>query len=152
MAPSTVPSTAPSTGMAACGHDGGSAILALSLGILVGAAITHVCSRYMPGVPYTPTLLLVGVLVATLKRFVLTAEGSPHLYASLDAWEHIDGHLLLRIFLPALLFNDAMQLEWHRTYRCLSQCLVLAVPGVLISAALTACYVRWPSPHEWEQS
>jgi sodium/hydrogen exchanger 10/11 len=127
----------------------GHPLFALALGAALGALVTHLLSRCCPKVPYTPTLLLLGVVVAVVKRFALSPEETPSSFASLDEWENIDGHLLLLVFLPPLLFVDTIHLEWHRTYKCLGQCIVLAGPGVLVSAGLTAVYVRFVLPYGW---
>jgi len=125
-------------------------IFSLALGIALGALVTHLLSRFAPKVPYTPTLLLLGVLASIIKRFCLSRESTPEAYASLHEWENIDGRVLLRVFLPPLLFVDTIHLEWHRTYKCLAQCVVLAGPGVLISTGLTALYVRQVLPYHWD--
>lgn len=127
----------------------GHPLFALALGTALGALVTHVLSRFCPKVPYTPTLLLLGVLAAVIKRFALSPEAS-RIFASLDEWENIEGHLVLLVFLPPLLFVDTIHLEWHRTYRCLGQCILLAGPGVLLSAGLTAVYVRFVLPYDWD--
>jgi NhaP-type Na+/H+ or K+/H+ antiporter len=58
-------------------------------------------------------------------------------------WVNIDPHLLLNLFLPALIFSDSFNLNIHVIKRCFTQCLLLACPGVLLSTVLTACFARF---------
>ena len=63
----------------------------------------------MPVSPYdTVTLLIAGVLIG------LVHEGSDHglgsLSVSINMWTHIDPHVLLFTFLPALLFGGARRI------------------------------------------
>ena len=57
---------------------------------------------------------------------------------SLDAFVHINPHLLLAFFLPALIFESSFSMEWHTLSKVLTKILILAGPGVLINMALTA--------------
>eukprot|EP00808_Paulinella_micropora_P029712 g12313.t1 len=50
-------------------------------------------------------------------------------------------HLMLLLFLPALIFESAFTVNFHTFSHEAVQALLLAVPGVVISAALTAVFV-----------
>ena len=64
-------------------------------------------------------------------------------------WEGISPELLLAGFLPVLLFAGAFALEWHVVRRLLPSALLLAGPGVVIGAGLTAVLVKFTFPHPW---
>lgn len=55
---------------------------------------------------------------------------------SIDLWESINAELMLFVFLPPLVFGEAMSLNWYHLKGGLLQSLILAGPGVLIGAAL----------------
>jgi len=55
----------------------------------------------------------------------------------------IDPHLLLQIFLPALIFESAFSASYHIIKREIGQALLLAGPGVIISMILTAIVGRY---------
>lgn len=59
--------------------------------------------------------------------------------SSIALWVAIDPHLLLTIFLPALIFADAMKVNIHLFRVCFWQCFLLACPGVLMTAGTMAC-------------
>lgn len=140
------------SGSSAGGHGGGhhfgdeTGLVFLILAITLGAAVAHVLSRVAPWLPYTPTLLMVGVLTASLDQ-VLEID---HVHQSLRKWEAIDGHLLLFIFLPPLLFADCMGLQWTLIRRCVAQCCVLAGPGVVLGALLNALFAKFVLPYNWD--
>ena len=55
---------------------------------------------------------------------------------SIELWESINAELMLFVFLPPLVFGEAMSLNWYHLKGGLLQSLILAGPGVLIGAAL----------------
>ena len=78
------------------------------IGIVVGAFNTHVLSRVSVHVPYTVLLFIQGMVLALLmKRFHM---GKFAMAAEL--WGTVNPELLLFIFLPILLFGEAMTLNW----------------------------------------
>ena len=115
--------------------------------VVLGLAISWLLNRYAPAVPYTPVLLVVGFTVACLQAPKLFAH--THLAPSLEAWQHLSGHLILYVFIPPLIFGDAMQLDFHILKRCAGQCLLLAVPAVMFSTALTAVVAHYLLPYHW---
>lgn len=83
-------------------------ILFLFLGTFLGAITTQVLTRYAPGVPYTVVVFIEGLILAALcDNFDLG-----HLKESVDAWSKIDSELIFFIFLPVLVFGEAMSLKW----------------------------------------
>jgi hypothetical protein len=126
---------------------GGEVLMVFLLGaITIGAFVSHLLSRIAPWLQYTPTLLVLGMLTSFIGQFT---TDYPHLRLSFEAWEAIDGHMLLFVFLPPLLFADSMNLEWNLIRRCVGQCALLAGPGVVIGAVLNALFARYVLPYGW---
>jgi len=97
-------------------------------------------------VPYTVVLFVIGMLVALVYYYADLGM----LEASLDAWSGINPHLLLAVFLPALIFESSFSMEWHTLRKVLPKVLILAGPGVLISMGLTGCVLRvFPLNWSW---
>ncbi len=72
---------------------------------------------------------------------------------SLLSWVRISPELLLVIFLPALIFGSALSVDYHTFAKELPQILTLAVPGVVISAGLTACFIKvLPIDFSWDSA
>lgn len=118
--------------------------------ILFGLTVAFVLHRWAPSVPYTPMLLVVGFLAAIIGAHLPGgAIGPPHLLGSIEAWEQMNGHLILYVFIPPLIFGEAMGLDYHVLKRCLGQCLLLAVPAVALNTLLTALVAYYVLPYEW---
>lgn len=62
---------------------------------------------------------------------------------------NIDANLLLYVFLPALIFGEAMSLNWYHLKGAFVQSVILAGPGVLIGAALMGCLAKGILPYNW---
>jgi sodium/hydrogen exchanger 10/11 len=65
-------------------------------------------------------------------------------------WLHIDPHLLLYSFLPALIFADAVNLNIHLAKRVFFQCMLLAGPGVVLGSLLNALVGHYVFPYGWD--
>lgn len=77
-------------------------------------------------IPYTIALVLAGVILATL-----------HLIPAVE----LEPHLILTLFLPALLFEAAFHLEFEELRQNLRTVVTLAVPGVLLSTGIVGALV-----------
>ena len=62
-------------------------------------------------------------------------------------WTNIDAELLLFVFLPPLIFGEAMQLNWYQAKGAVLQASILAGPGVLVGAVLMGCFVKGILPN-----
>lgn len=56
--------------------------------------------------------------------------GLGDLSEGIHAWTYVDPHLLAAVFLPALIFSDAVQVDFHLFRRIFSQDFLLATVGV----------------------
>jgi nitrate reductase gamma subunit len=83
-------------------------ILFLFFGAFLGAITTQFLSRHAPGLPYTVVVFIEGLILAALCDNLDLG----HLKDSVDAWSKIDSELIFFIFLPVLVFGEAMSLKW----------------------------------------
>lgn len=56
-------------------------------------------------------MFLIGCAFASLY----TNENMGHLGQALDDWSKLDPELMLYLFLPVLIFGEAMTLKWYST-------------------------------------
>lgn len=89
--------------------------------------------------------MLVRPFFFALHYFVLGPFGE-----SVNQWVHIDADLLLFVFLPPLIFGEAMSLNWYHVQGGFLQSVILAGPGVLIGAALMGLVAKFLLPYNWD--
>jgi len=133
-------------------HHHGYLCMAFLLGGLgVGSILQMVQERFLRRVPYTCMLFIFGWVLAFI-HYCRPAEhwsSWPTWFISVDIWEQINPHLVFYVFLPVLIFVEAMRLNVKLAAKCFSQVMVLACPGVLIGTALTALFGRFVFPYGW---
>jgi monovalent cation:H+ antiporter, CPA1 family len=93
--------------------------------LLTVATLVAASSRQLR-IPYTVALVAVGLLLGALGK--------------VDA-PQLDKELLFAVFLPGLLFEAAYHLKSDEFWRNKFAIIMLAVPGVIVSIALTALLV-----------
>jgi NhaP-type Na+/H+ or K+/H+ antiporter len=127
-------------------------ILLLFLVLFLGVINSFILERYLPFVPYTAALFMEGLTIAIVQA--IRRAHDKILWVSFDSaitiWANADPHLILFVFLPPLVFGEAMQLNVSLVKACFKQCLLLAGPGVLIGAALTGAAGRYLLPYGWD--
>ena len=64
-------------------------------------------------------------------------------------WTNIEPHLLLYVFLPPLIFGEAMSLNYYNAKGALSQALIMAGPGVVIGATLLGAIAKYMLHYNW---
>lgn len=84
--------------------------------------------------PFSIALLLIGILLGQLT------DVAPAVLAPLSGLE-ISSDLILYVFLPTLIFESTFHLDWRQLRKNLAPVLLLAVPGLLLSAALIGLIV-----------
>jgi monovalent cation:H+ antiporter, CPA1 family len=87
------------------------------------ASVVAVISRRLVVLPYSVALVVLGVAVALVRPPIHIA---------------IDSELILAVLLPALVFEGAYRIDLRLLLPSLPAVLLLAIPGVLITAALVA--------------
>jgi len=119
----------------------------LILALIIGAGTRHFLKK--SPLPYTVTLLLIGLILGALSRLGYFGEwhlGGVKLNATFisDAvnWAgKIDPHLILYIFLPTLIFEAAFAMDVHTFKKSAANAFILAVPGIIVALVLTALIV-----------
>ena len=114
------------------------------LSILVGIAIRALLKN--TAIPYSLALLVFGVLLGVMSQAGYIKE---EIDLSIRLGAALDPDLILFIFLPALVFESAFGLEVHLFKRMFSQIALLAAPGLVICACMTAFMVLWLLPWGW---
>ncbi|MDP9271904.1 MAG: sodium:proton antiporter [Chloroflexota bacterium] len=89
--------------------------------LVAAASLLAVVTRRVTIVPYSVALVLLGLVVAVLRPPIQVA---------------VDPDLILAVLLPALVFEGAYRTDIRILARMLPAVLLLAVPGVLITAVL----------------
>jgi CPA1 family monovalent cation:H+ antiporter len=101
--------------------------------LLLVACLIAMLSRRL-GLPYIVGMVVAGFLIALLPN-------SPDLPLSRE--------LIFNIFLPPLVFEAALQLDWRRFRHELPLTLTLALLGVAIAAAIVAAGMHWIVGWSW---
>ena len=121
--------------------------LGLGVGVLLQQALSHTADNsVLRTLPYTVILFFLGLVLATLSKSHLSNEFNE----SLSAWCHIDADLMLFIFLPPLIFGEAMNLSWYHIRTAMPQCMALAGPGVLLGTAVLGTLSKLVLPSDWD--
>lgn len=106
------------------GHHGDHGAVLLGLffpffALMFGAAIKHGLSPL--GIPYTVNLTvagwLIGFMAVSSEDYLVQTNSTATLnefYGSVKVFANLDPHLLLYVFLPALIFESAFSIEWHK--------------------------------------
>ena len=68
---------------------------------------------------------------------------------SINKWVNIEADLILYVFLPPLLFGEAMNLNWYQVKGGFAQSLTLAGPGVIVGAFVMGFIVKFIMPFGW---
>ena len=92
--------------------------------------------------PYTIGLVVVGILLALVPESLRGLEPLRNIQLTPD--------VVLYVFVPTLIFPAAMRLDARLLRRNLTPILLLACPGVMLSAAIVAGAVGAVTPLSWE--
>lgn len=111
---------------------------------ILGVVTFFVLHHYELPIPYAAIMFVIGMTMG-IAAFRLDSP-LPQFHNSIRIWSDIDSQLLLLVFLPGLIFRDAIDIDLFTFYRCFSQLLVLAFPMVLLGTFLTALVVVYILP------
>jgi NhaP-type Na+/H+ or K+/H+ antiporter len=123
-------------------------ILILMILFLVGTIALSITSRYLKSVPYTVFLLIIGIVIAVVDHY---SDESSVLKLSLQQLISIPPKLIIFIFIPSLLFGEAMRIKYYTVKSIAVTCILLVGPGCLAGAYAMAalCYVSLPYEFSW---
>ncbi|MCW8996244.1 MAG: cation:proton antiporter [Psychromonas sp.] len=117
------------------------------LSLLLGALVKSLPKLLIS--PYSVILLLAGLTLGLYSRTTHIQAHLPELSLALGDLALIDPHLILLLFLPTLIFESAFAMETHLFKRMFSQIAILAVPGLIVTSALTAILAYYFFPWNW---
>ena len=89
------------------------------------------------GLPYTSIITVLGLLAG------LFHESLGRLDSAVVTWSNMDPHLLLMIFLPALIFESAFNSDWHIFKHEIWKVLLMAGPMLLLATGLAAVMIYY---------
>ena len=91
----------------------------------------------LTGIPYTSLITIIGLIFGSIhSKLGILGQA----IASLS---QIDAHLLLLIFLPALIFESAFNSDWHIFKVEMNQILIMAGPMLVVATFLTAVMIQY---------
>lgn len=133
-------------------HHGYVALLFLLSSLIVGGGVLWTLERYATGMPYTCALFICGLIVAVNHWYleILVLYLIPSWHHSVVMWQQINPHLFFYLFLPALIFGEAMTLQVELAKKCLGQILILACPGVIIGTVMIGAVGKYVMPYGWD--
>lgn len=92
--------------------------------------------RWLP-IEYTPIILILGIILGFLFEEL-------HFFGdSIEYVSRIDGHSLLMIFIPPLIFESSFNCDTHVFMKSIWQILILAFPAVAVSIILISLVLRY---------
>jgi hypothetical protein len=72
----------------------------------VGVVVFYILTRHVHAVPYTAVLFVTGTLMGV---GAVRTGNSDQLTQSVSLWTNINAEVLFTVFLPGLLFKDALK-------------------------------------------
>ena len=111
-----------------------SEIILIIMGLLTIAMLAASVCKNLP-IPFTVFLVILGVLISSIVR------NSSHL-EQLQVFQ-LTPELVLFLFLPALIFESAFNLDARQLIKDLGPILSLAIPALLISTAIIGTGLWW---------
>jgi NhaP-type Na+/H+ or K+/H+ antiporter len=130
----------------ATGFEEEDVLLGLFFSLFLGVVFTYLISRFLTELPYTVAVFTFGVIIAVV---VVHANEHDLFKISILELEKFNGHLILYLFLPALLFGEAMSLNFYRLKENIGASLIMAGPSAVVSAVVTAIFVHYVLPYDW---
>ena len=119
----------------------------ICVALTLGALVRHLLKK--TSIPYTVVLLLLGLLIGSLSRMYFQQDNVSATSQLMTLIAQMDPHLILYLFLPALIFESAFAMDTHLFKRMFSQICLLAIPGLIIATSLTAAFAMWQFPWQW---
>ena len=128
------------------------AVLYPSFVLTLGVVVYFLLSRFLHWLPYTAVMFLLGVimgLVAATEALWNPNKEEHIMHDALVSWQSIDSEVLLLVFLPGLIFKDALGQNPYLFAIGFGQLFIFAFPLVLAGTALTACVGYYILPNDW---
>jgi len=117
--------------------------------IMIGCSMLVLQEHYVHAIPYTSMVFVAGLIIAFIHHMNESLMAWSSWYQSIELWENINPHLLVYVFLPALVFAEAMRLNVHLLKNTMWQIMILACPGVLLGSAAVGAFGYFVLPYNW---
>ena len=135
------------------GHDYLYGLFFLIIALVIGASTRHFLQK-IP-LPFTVLLLLIGLAMGALNRYYGPHGGHGHegdhtehatglwakfidtLSGAITWGGNLDGHLILYVFLPILIFEAGFALDVHTFKKSFLNAFYLAGPGIVTATVMT---------------
>ena len=119
----------------------------------IGVCLFFILTRYEIPIPYAALLFLIGTLLGwgavSVASTVDETKDLDQWTTSVLQWSNIPSSVLLLVFLPGLIFRDALEVNYNLFEAALPRILLLAFPMVLVGTMLTAMVGYWVVPYGW---
>ena len=121
-------------------------MLFIILTIVGSCFIKSVTKEKKIPIPYSFILLIYGLLIGVLTKYVFLEEHKELIYS----WANLDPHIMLSVFIPPLIYESSFNIDYHTIKKLKYQILFLAMPCVLFSSCLTGLVIKlFESSFNW---
>lgn len=125
----------------------------------LGVIVSFLLTRYEWPVPSAAVMFVIGSVmgIGAVSRAPNDDDNEQtstmdQLSSSILQWSNISSSVLLLVFLPGLIFRDAIEVNFTLFRKALPQILLLAFPMVLVGTALTAFAAFFVMPYDFHWS
>ena len=115
----------------------------------MGVIVFFLIHRFEIPVPYVGIMFCLGLVMGV---GALRIGGDDQMTQSILQWSFIDSQLLLLVFLPGLIFRDAIEVNFDLFMVAFGQILTFALPMVIIGTFFTALFAVNVLPYGWSWS
>mmetsp|Transcript_12076 Transcript_12076/g.34529 ORF Transcript_12076/g.34529 Transcript_12076/m.34529 type:complete len:815 (+) Transcript_12076:107-2551(+) len=115
----------------------------------LGVIVFFLIHRFEVPIPYVGIMFCLGLAMGV---GALRIGADDQLTQSILQWSFIDSRLILLVFLPGLIFRDAIAVNFDLFMVAFAQILTFALPMVLAGTFLTALFVMNVLPYGWSWS
>jgi NhaP-type Na+/H+ or K+/H+ antiporter len=122
------------------------AVLYPSFILTLGVFVFFFLSRYLHYLPYTAVMFILGTFIGL---GVSLGDKDSHVHRTVVEWQNINSEVLLLVFLPGLIFKDALGQNVHLFWTAMGQMFIFAFPCVLAGTVLTALAGYYIFPYGW---
>lgn len=119
----------------------------LIIGVICGNFTEYLFEKVPFPIPFHVLLFFEGIIVAIILEYGINAgQGA---FENVLSTPNVAADLVVFIFLPALLYGECMNMNWHHVTSGFSQYMLLAGPGALVGGSLTAVFCYFALPYSW---
>jgi len=120
---------------------------------IIGVLVFFLLKRFKIPIPYAACIFIIGTFMGMGSEMLFEHNGADDKFTnSILQWTRLDDSLILLIFLPGLIFKDAIEVNFDVFMLSLSQTLLLSFPSVLLGTGLIAAVCVYILPYGWSWS